>query len=96
MGDQGTTLAEFVGQAGPLRGQALHRLAVTCVAALAKLHARGTAGVRLGNENVALGAHGQVLIGWQIAPAAGDLPAAEDVRAWADLVVFAATGAREG
>ncbi|MEV0830627.1 hypothetical protein ACWDA3_47790 [Nonomuraea rubra] len=96
MGDQGATLAEFVKQAGPLRGQALHRLAVSCVAAMAKLHARGTAGIRPGKESVALGAHGQVLIGWETSPAPGDLPEAEDVRAWADLVVFAATGTEDG
>ncbi|WP_043629899.1 hypothetical protein [Nonomuraea candida] len=96
MGEQGATLAEFVRQSGPLRGQALHRLAVSCVAAMAKLHARGTAGVRPGKESVALGSRGQVLIGWEVAPATGDTPGAEDVRAWADLVVFAATGDEDG
>ncbi|MFC5831674.1 hypothetical protein [Nonomuraea insulae] len=94
MGDQGATLAEFVRQGGPLSGQALHRLAVSCVAAMAKLHARGTAGVRLGKESVALGTRGQVLIGWQSAEDGSG--AAEDVRAWADLVVFAATGSEHG
>ncbi|AQZ67435.1 putative serine/threonine protein kinase [[Actinomadura] parvosata subsp. kistnae] len=96
MGDQGSTLADFVKQAGPLRGQALHRLAVSCVAALAKLHARGTTGIRPTKESVALGAHGQVLIGWQTVPSPGPMPAADDVRAWADLVVFAATGTEDG
>ncbi|MEV4179364.1 hypothetical protein [Nonomuraea sp. NPDC049709] len=96
MGDQGATLAEFVRHGGPMRGQALHRLAVTCVAAMAKLHARGTAGVRLSKESVALGARGQVLIGWQRSSTESGLPRAEDVRAWADLVVFAATGAEDG
>ncbi|MEV0160422.1 hypothetical protein [Nonomuraea fuscirosea] len=97
MGDQGATLAEFVRTDGPLRGQALHRLAVSCVAAMAKLHAHGTAGLRLTPESVALGTRGQVLIGWRTGDDdGGDLPEARDVRDWADLVVFAATGDGHG
>ncbi|SEG75247.1 hypothetical protein SAMN05444920_104265 [Nonomuraea solani] len=96
MGDQGARLGDFIRQGGPLHGQALHRLAVSCVAAMAKLHARGTAGLRLSHESVALGTRGQVLIGWQTATTQGAGAAAEDVRAWADLVVFAATGAEDG
>ncbi|MEV0381798.1 hypothetical protein [Nonomuraea sp. NPDC050643] len=96
MGDQGARLADFVRQGGPLRGQALHRLAVSCVAAMAKLHARGTSGLRLSQDSVALGTRGQVLIGWQTSAIRHDGAAAEDVRAWADLVVFAATGSVSG
>ncbi|MGP3962852.1 hypothetical protein ACTWPT_43365 [Nonomuraea sp. 3N208] len=93
MSGQGATLADFVRHSGPLRGQALHRLALACAAALARLHARGAAGLRLSQESVALSTRGQVLIGWQ--PAEG-CSAAEDVQAWADLVVFAATGRQDG
>ncbi|GAA1641249.1 hypothetical protein GCM10009733_042840 [Nonomuraea maheshkhaliensis] len=98
MGDQGATLAEFVRTGGPLSGQALHRLAVSCVAAMAKLHAHGTAGLRLSPESVALGTRGQVLIGWRTGDDCDgdDLREARDVRDWADLVVFAATGAEHG
>ncbi|MEU8355658.1 hypothetical protein AB0C27_06540 [Nonomuraea sp. NPDC048882] len=103
MGDQGATLAEFVRTGGPLSGQALHRLAVSCVAAMAKLHAHGTAGLRLSPESVALGTRGQVLIGWRTGDdgddggdGGDDLREARDVRDWADLVVFAATGAEHG
>lgn len=100
MGDQGATLAEFVRTGGPLSGQALHRLAVSCVAAMAKLHAHGTAGLRLSPESVALGTRGQVLIGWRTGDdcddGGDDLLEARDVRDWADLVVFAATGAEHG
>ncbi|MEV4470208.1 hypothetical protein [Nonomuraea sp. NPDC049504] len=93
MREQGARLAEFVGQGGPLRGQALHRFAVGTVAAVAKLHARGATGLRLGKESVALGPGGQVLIGWRTS---GPPAHADDVRAWADLVVFAATGSEYG
>jgi hypothetical protein len=99
MGEQGAKLTDFVRNGGPLRGQALHRLAVSCAAAMAKLHARGNAGLRLGQDNVALGTRGQVLIGWQTtatAPSRYDDAAADDVRDWANLVVFAATGSSRG
>ncbi|MGN9843712.1 hypothetical protein ACTMTI_36865 [Nonomuraea sp. H19] len=96
MGGQGATLVDFVRSSGPLRGQALHRLALGCAAAMTRLHARGVAGLRLGPESVALGARGQVLIGWHSAAAGHEDAVAADVRAWADLVVFAATGAADG
>ncbi|MGI5284857.1 hypothetical protein ACQEVF_16165 [Nonomuraea polychroma] len=94
MSGQGAALADFVRHSGPLRGQALHRLAIACTAALARLHGRGTSGLRLTPESVALGTRGQVLIGWHPAAAGGS--EAEDVRAWADVVVFAATGVQDG
>ncbi|TMR99957.1 hypothetical protein [Nonomuraea basaltis] len=96
MGGQGAVLADFVRSSGPLRGQALHRLAMGCAAAMAKLHARGAAGLRLGPRTVALGTRGQVLIGWQASAADDGGAMAEDVRDWADLVVFAATGSQHG
>ncbi|MEW9554707.1 hypothetical protein [Nonomuraea sp. NPDC050783] len=96
MGGQGATVAEFVRTSGPLRGAALQRLALACAATMARLHARGMAGLRLSRESVALGARGQVFIGWRPSAAAYEGAVADDVRAWADLVVFAATGARDG
>ncbi|MFI7135934.1 hypothetical protein ACIBQ1_60535 [Nonomuraea sp. NPDC050153] len=94
MSGQGAVLSDFVRTSGPLRGQALQRLALTCASAVAKLHARGNVGLRLSHESIALGAHGQVLIGWQPGLTPGS--AADDVLAWADLVVFAATGRTDG
>ncbi|QFY05611.1 hypothetical protein GBF35_01985 [Nonomuraea phyllanthi] len=94
MSGQGAVLSEFVRTSGPLSGPALHHLALACAAAVARLHARGNVGLRLSHENIALGAHGQVLIGWQPGATAGS--AAEDMRAWADLVLFAGTGRADG
>jgi hypothetical protein len=94
---KGAALADFVRRNGVLGGSALHRLACACVAAMARLHARGTAGLRLSPYSVALGTRGQVLIGWETARTVPDAWAmAEDMRDWADLVVFAATGSRRG
>lgn len=93
----GAALSDFIRRSGPLSGTALHRLAWACAAAMARLHARGTAGLRLGPHSVALGTRGQVLIGWEGGSATWDDRAmAEDMRDWADLVVFAATGSRRG
>ncbi|WP_188188682.1 hypothetical protein [Nonomuraea sp. SYSU D8015] len=94
---RGAALADFVRRNGPLSGTALHRLAWACAAAMARLHARGTAGLRLGPQTVALGTRGQVLIGWEgAATVRDDRAMSEDMRDWADLVVFAATGSRRG
>ncbi|PZG22111.1 hypothetical protein [Nonomuraea aridisoli] len=82
-----STLAEFVRTNGPLRGPALHRLAVRCAAAIV----HPDSGVRLRPGTVALGAGGQVLVG-----CASPGEPADGVRDWADLVVFAATGAADG
>lgn len=94
----GAAVADFVRRNGALSGVALRRLAWACAAATARLHARGTAGLRLGPQTVALGRGGQVLIGWASGAAAydDDRAMAEDMRDWADLVVFAATGSRRG
>ncbi|MFI7701848.1 hypothetical protein [Nonomuraea sp. NPDC049480] len=94
---RGAALADFVRRNGPLSGAALHRLAWACVAPMTRLHTRGTAGLRLGPRTVALGTRGQVLIGWEgAATVQDDRAMAEDMRDWADLVVFAATGSRRG
>ncbi|SDL54940.1 hypothetical protein [Nonomuraea jiangxiensis] len=96
MGDQGASLAYFVRHEGPLGGRALHHFAVSCMAALARLHGGDTAGLRMSRDSVALGGRGQVLIGWETSGTSYEGAAADDVRAWADLVVFAATGTEDG
>ncbi|MEV4113492.1 hypothetical protein [Nonomuraea sp. NPDC049695] len=94
MSGQGAVLSDFVRTSGPLHGQALHHLALACASAVAKLHARGNVGLGLSHESVALGLNGQVLIGWQPGITPGS--ATDDMRAWADLVVFAGTGRTDG
>ncbi|NUP83847.1 MAG: hypothetical protein HOV96_40605 [Nonomuraea sp.] len=87
MGDQ-YKLTDFVRAGGPLRGPALHRLALGSAAAMARMHARGVTGLRLGPDNVALGSRGQVLVGLQQGSSGRGGPA-DDVRDWAELVRFA-------
>jgi hypothetical protein len=85
--DKGSALADFVRSTGPLRGPALHRLALGSAAAVARMHAHGVTGLGLSPESVALGTHGQVLVGCE--PKRGRGGSADDVRDWAELVTFA-------
>ncbi|MEV0383377.1 hypothetical protein [Nonomuraea sp. NPDC050643] len=90
---RGESLAAVVGAAGPYRGEALYLLALGTAATMARLHLGGIAGLRLSPGNVLIGPRGQVLF----APGPRDsLFPASDVRDWADVIVFAATGRDPG
>ncbi|WP_049558504.1 hypothetical protein [Nonomuraea sp. SBT364] len=84
-------LAEAVRARGPYKGEALHRLALSSATALARLHVGGVSGLRLAPGTVVLGPRGQALIDWRTPSEDEDLRA-DDVRDWAGVVVFAATG----
>ncbi|MFC4013471.1 hypothetical protein ACFOY2_40025 [Nonomuraea purpurea] len=85
----GEPLAAVVGTAGPFRGQTLHLLALGTAATLARLHLGGIAGLRLNPGNVMIGPHGQAF--FAPGPRTSEFPA-QDVRDWAEVIVFAATG----
>ncbi|MCF6468856.1 hypothetical protein FAF44_10705 [Nonomuraea sp. MG754425] len=90
---EGESLAAAVAAAGPLRGDALHLFTLGAATTMARLHLGGIAGLRLGPDNVMIGPPGQV----SFAPGPRDsLFPASDVRDWADVIVFAATGHRPG
>ncbi|SEH00449.1 hypothetical protein SAMN05444920_116184 [Nonomuraea solani] len=86
---EGESLAAVVRAAGPYRGEALYLLALGTAATMARLHLGGIAGLRLDPGNVVIGPYGQAFF----APGPRDsrFPAS-DVRDWADVIVFAATG----
>ncbi|RSN01919.1 hypothetical protein DMB42_37775 [Nonomuraea sp. WAC 01424] len=85
----GEPLADVVAAAGPYGGEALHRLALGTAATMARLHLTGIAGLRLGPHNVLIGPLGEA--SFAPGPRSSELPPA-DVREWADVIVFAATG----
>jgi hypothetical protein len=87
MGEQ-YKLTDFVRAGGPLRGPALPSARRCSAAAVARMHARGVSGLRLGPDNVALGSRGQVLVGLQQHSSGRGGPA-DDVRDWAELVRYA-------
>ncbi|TYB69890.1 hypothetical protein FXF51_06975 [Nonomuraea sp. PA05] len=86
---KGHTLAAAVGTAGPLRDETLYLFALGSATTMARLHLGGIAGLRLTPGNVVVGPRGQV--SFAAGPRDSVFPA-HDVRDWAGVVVFAATG----
>ncbi|MFC5835445.1 hypothetical protein [Nonomuraea insulae] len=86
---KGESLAAVVRAAGPVKGEALYLLALGTATTMARLHLGGIAGLRLSPGNVLIGPRGQAFF----APGPRDsrFPA-NDVKDWADVIVFAATG----
>ncbi|QYC38315.1 hypothetical protein Nocox_03430 [Nonomuraea coxensis DSM 45129] len=89
----GRPLLDVVRAAGPFRGETLHALALGTAATMARLHLAGIAGLRLGPDNVLLGRYGQAL--FAPGPRDSEFPS-HDVRAWAEVMIFAATGTEAG
>ncbi|MGN9841525.1 hypothetical protein ACTMTI_25700 [Nonomuraea sp. H19] len=90
---RGRPLADVVRTAGPVRGEALYLLTLGSAATMARLHLGGIAGLRLSPGNVMIGAHGQVF--FAPGPRDSEFPS-RDVRDWADVIMFAATGRQAG
>ncbi|MEW9554517.1 hypothetical protein [Nonomuraea sp. NPDC050783] len=85
----GRPLLDVVRASGPFRGEELRRLALGTAATLARLHLAGLAGLRLGPGNVLIGPYGQAF--FAPGPRDSEFPS-HDVRAWAEVMLFAATG----
>ncbi|NBE99965.1 hypothetical protein FE391_41440 [Nonomuraea sp. KC401] len=86
---EGEPLVAVVQAAGPYSGEALHLLALGTAATMARLHLGGIAGLRLNPGNVMIGPEGRAF--FAPGPRSSEFPSA-DVRDWADVIVFAATG----
>lgn len=86
---RGESLADVVRAEGPYQGESLYLLALGTATTLARLHLGGIAGLRLHPGNVVIGAGGQA--SFAAGPRDSEFPA-QDVKDWADVVVFAATG----
>ncbi|MCK2219382.1 WD40 repeat domain-containing serine/threonine-protein kinase [Actinomadura sp. ATCC 31491] len=93
---EGPSLRTLVDRLGPLPGGDLRRLAIGAATALAALHDAGTPHGGLTPGAVLLGRDGPRVTGHPAAELGGgqDPGWAADVRAWAELVLFAATGRR--
>ncbi|MEU9840966.1 hypothetical protein AB0C69_17260 [Actinomadura sp. NPDC048032] len=85
----GRPLAETVAGQGPMAGDALRRMAFGLAKALAAIHLAGLAHGELGPGTVLVVDDAPVVVDFALTPGAG---AADDVRAWAATVAFAATG----
>ncbi|NVI90156.1 hypothetical protein HUX53_23425, partial [Actinomadura sp. BRA 177] len=85
----GRPLAETVAERGPMSGDALRRMAFGLAKALAAIHRTGLAHGELGPGTVLVVDDAPVVVDFALIASAD---AAEDVRAWAATVTFAATG----
>jgi eukaryotic-like serine/threonine-protein kinase len=88
----GPSLAELVTEEGPWAGADLEALAIGTATGLAAVHQAGLVHGDFGPEYVVLGPNGPRVIEFGITPPYGSATPAADMRAWAQTVLFAATG----
>jgi eukaryotic-like serine/threonine-protein kinase len=88
----GPSLSELVTGQGPWEGGDLEALAIGTATGLAAVHQAGLVHGDFGPEYVVLGPNGPRVIEFGITPPYGSATPAADMRAWAQTVLFAATG----
>jgi eukaryotic-like serine/threonine-protein kinase len=88
----GASLLEVISDAGERRGTDLDKLAIGAATGLAAIHQAGLVHADFGPEHLILSARGPQVVGFGITPPDGAATPAADMRAWAQTVVFAATG----
>jgi eukaryotic-like serine/threonine-protein kinase len=88
----GPSLFELVSDQGPWEGRDLEALAIGTATGLGAVHQAGLVHGDFGPEYVVLGANGPRVVEFGITPPYGSATPAADMRAWAQTVLFAATG----
>ncbi|HLQ52898.1 MAG TPA: hypothetical protein VK162_01355 [Streptosporangiaceae bacterium] len=88
----GPLLSERIVAAGPRAGEELDALAIGMATGLAAVHQAGLVHGEFGPDHVVLGTEGPRVIGFAITPPYGAATPAADMLAWAQAVLFAATG----
>jgi eukaryotic-like serine/threonine-protein kinase len=88
----GPSLAESVAEDGPWEEAALEALAIGTATGLAAIHQAGLVHGDFGPQYVVLGSDGPRVIEFGITPPYGSATPAADMRAWAQMVLYAAIG----
>jgi hypothetical protein len=88
----GPSLLEVVSDAGERHGADLEMLAIGAATGLAAIHQAGLVHGDFGPEHLILGEHGPRVVQFGITPPYGAATPSADMRAWAQTVIFAATG----
>jgi len=88
----GPLLTEFVTADGPRSGPELEALATGLATGLAAIHQAGLVHGSFGPEHVTMGPDGPRVVGFSITPPYGTATPSADMLAWAQTVLYAATG----
>ena len=88
----GPLLTEFVTADGPRSGPELEALATGLATGLAAIHQAGLVHGSFGPEHVAMGPDGPRVAGFSITPPYGTATPSADMLAWAQTILYAATG----
>ena len=88
----GPLLTEFVAADGPRSGPELEALATGLATGLAAIHQAGLVHGSFGPEHVVMGPDGPRVAGFSITPPYGTATPSADMLAWAQTVLYAATG----
>ncbi len=88
----GPSLRELVTEEGPWEGRDLEALAIGTATGLAAVHQAGLVHGGFGPQYVVLSLDGPRVVGFGITPPYGSATPANDMRAWARTLLFAAAG----
>jgi hypothetical protein len=93
---EGPSLSEAVAAAGPRDQAVLGALAIGTATGLASIHQAGLVDGDFGPDHVVLGVEGPRVVHFSITPPYGAATPAADMLAWAQTVLFAASGPAAG
>jgi eukaryotic-like serine/threonine-protein kinase len=89
---EGPSLTEVVKAEGPVEGPVLAALAIGAATGLASIHQAGLVHGEFGPDDLLLGADGPRVVHFSITPPYGTATPSADLLAWAQTIMFAASG----